>query len=216
MYFRELSVTVDNAAHLVVATANAFRPTRPGGVRAPTCRIPPGRVTHLRYRGWPCSTVGGGYILVEEGSLMKRDRGSRPKGTLTREGQRSTRWSFPTSDDTLIADLETCCTAVDAGDNARTQKTTEILEGRLYKAPRELCKTSSRRQNEYIGTAMWIYRIIPGPRLPGNATYFRMFFGRNPKTQQVIALIGDTRRTGGHSAVTRRGVASLRALQSED
>ena len=67
--------------------------------------------------------------------------------------------------------------------NPRAQGTLERLGGCLQEALGELCKTWSRRWDKYVQPALWIHRTTPDLCLPGKPTPFRLFFGRDVRTQ---------------------------------
>ena len=68
-------------------------------------------------------------------------------------------------------------------DHPRSQEMVERLRGRLHEAPGELCKTWTCRWDEYVQPAVYIHRTTPDLRLPGKPTPFRLFFGRDVRTQ---------------------------------
>ena len=65
----------------------------------------------------------------------------------------------------------------------RAQMSVERLGGWLHEALGELCKTWPRRWKEYVPPAMWTHRTTPDLSLPGKPTPYRLFFGRDVRTQ---------------------------------
>ena len=80
----------------------------------------------------------------------------------------------------------------------------ERLGWGLHEALGELCKTWLRRWDEYVQPALWIHRITPNLRLPGEPTVFRLFFGRDARRQLDAThseIDGGDFRGGMHSYV---------------
>ena len=75
--------------------------------------------------------------------------------------------------------------AIDYGptDHPRAQGSVERLGGWIHETLTELCKSWPRRWDEYVQPALWLHRTTPDPRLPNNATPFRLLFGRDCRTQ---------------------------------
>ena len=81
----------------------------------------------------------------------------------------------------------------------------ERLGGWLHETLGELCKTWPHRWDEYVQPALWIHRTTPDLRLPGKPTPFRLFFGRDARTQLDAThpeIDGGDFRGGMHSYVT--------------
>ena len=68
-------------------------------------------------------------------------------------------------------------------DHLRAQGTVERLGGYRHEALGELCKTWSRRWDEYVQPALWIHRTTLNLRLTGKPTPCRSAFGRDARTQ---------------------------------
>jgi len=64
----------------------------------------------------------------------------------------------------------------------RAQGAVERLGGWLQGTLSELCVSWPTRWDAYVPVATWIYRLTPDATLPGHATPYRMFFGREPRT----------------------------------
>ena len=71
----------------------------------------------------------------------------------------------------------------DPTDRPRAQGAVERLGGWIQETLVELCKTWSRRWDEYVQPALWLHRTTPDPCLPAKATPFLLLFGRNCRTQ---------------------------------
>ncbi|CAN0473025.1 unnamed protein product, partial [Ascophyllum nodosum] len=54
---------------------------------------------------------------------------------------------------------------------------------RIHETLVELSKNWSRRWDEYVQPALWLYRTTSDLRLPGKVTPFRLLFGRDYRTQ---------------------------------
>ena len=94
--------------------------------------------------------------------------------------------------------------AYGAAYHPRAQGTVERLGGWLHEALGELCKTWPRRWDEYLQPALWIHRTTPDLLLPGKPTPFRLFFGRDARTQLDAThpeIYGGDFRGGMHSYV---------------
>ena len=75
----------------------------------------------------------------------------------------------------------------------------------------ELCVSWPTRWDDYVRVATWIHRLTPDESLPGNATPYRMFFGRDPRTQlDELAPILDNNGQG-----LERTVAAERQMTRE-
>ena len=95
-------------------------------------------------------------------------------------------------------------------DHPCTQGTMERLGGWLHEALGELCKTWPRRWDEYVQPALWIHRTTPDLRLLGKPTPFRLFFGRDARTQLDAThaeINGGDFRCEMHSYVADKGQA---------
>ena len=89
-------------------------------------------------------------------------------------------------------------------DHPRAQGTMERLEWWLHGAIEELCKIWPRRWDKYVQPALWIHRIATNVRLPGEPTPFRLFVGRDARTQLDAShpeIDGGDFRGGMHSYV---------------
>ena len=74
----------------------------------------------------------------------------------------------------------------------------------MHEALKELCKTWPRRWGAYVSAAVWTHRTTPDACLPGKATPFLMFFGRDPRIQFDTLhpeIDGDAFHGGQHSYV---------------
>lgn len=74
----------------------------------------------------------------------------------------------------------------------RTHGAVERLGGWLHEVLKKLYTAWSRRWNHYFPIAAWIHETTPDNKLPGNASPYRMLFGRNPRTQIGEIVLGWT------------------------
>ena len=89
-------------------------------------------------------------------------------------------------------------------DFALSQGVAERRRGWLQKVLSILRQKRPLRWDQYVLSACWIQRVTPDPALPSNATYFRVLFDRDTRTQidkMTLSLDGSDFRGGLDSFV---------------